>query len=106
MKLTPELLEWCYRGGAFPMADPFGRVKFYRSDPRAVLELEDLRVTKSLARVIRKGVYEVRVDEDFGAVIRACADRRETWINAEIIRPFTGRHRRCKGHSVEAYTDG
>ncbi|HKH78360.1 MAG TPA: leucyl/phenylalanyl-tRNA--protein transferase [Rubrobacteraceae bacterium] len=106
MKLTPELLEWCYRGGAFPMADPSGRVEFYRSDPRAILGLEDLRVTKSLARVIRKGVYDVRVDEDFGAVIRACADRRETWINAEIIGAFIELHRRGKAHSVEAYRDG
>jgi leucyl/phenylalanyl-tRNA---protein transferase len=106
MRLTPELLEWCYRDGAFLMADPFGRVEFYRSDPRAILELEDLRVTKSLARVIRKGVYEVRVDEDFGAVIRACADRRETWINAEIIGAFIELHHRGKAHSVEAYRDG
>jgi len=106
MRLTPELLEWCYRGGAFPMADRFGRVEFYRSDPRAILELGDLRVTKSLARVIRKGVYEVRVDEDFGSVIRACADRRETWINAEIIHAFAELHRRGKAHSVEAYRDG
>lgn len=105
MKLTPELLEWCYRGGAFPMADRFG-VEFYRSDPRAILELDDLRVTKSLARVIRKGVYEVRVDRDFEAVIRACADRRETWINAEIIHAFTELHRHGKAHSVEAYRDG
>jgi leucyl/phenylalanyl-tRNA---protein transferase len=106
MKLTPELLEWCYRGGAFPMADPFGRVEFYRSDPRAILELENLRVTKSLARVIRRGVYDVRVDEDFGAVIRACADRKETWINAEIIHAYTELHRRGNAHSVEAYKDG
>ena len=106
MRLTPELLEWCYRGGAFPMADRFGRIEFFRSNPRAILELEDLRVTKSLARMIRKGVYEVRVDEDFEAVIRACADRRETWINAEIIRAFTEMHRRGKAHSVEAYRDG
>ena len=56
MRLTPELLEWCYRGGAFPMADRFGRIEFFRSNPRAILELEDLRVTKSLARVIRKRV--------------------------------------------------
>src|ERR687897_2331110 len=106
MELTVELLEACYRAGAFPMADGYGRIEFYRSDPRSVLELEDLRVSKSLARVIRKGVYEVRVDEDFGAVIRACADRRETWINAEIIGAFTELHRRGKAHSVEAYRDG
>ena len=106
MKLTPEVLEWCYRAGAFPMADRFGRVEFYRSDPRAILEFENLRVRKSLARVIRKGVYDVRVNEDFEGVIRACADRRETWINAEIIRAFTELHRRGKAHSVEAYKDG
>lgn len=106
MKLTPEVLERCYRAGAFPMADRFGRVQLYRSDPRAVLEFEDLRVSKSLARVIRKGVYEVRVNEDFGGVIRACADRRETWISPSIIRVFCDLHRAGKAHSVEAYHDG
>ena len=106
MRLTPEVLEWCYSAGAFPMADRFGRVELYRCDPRAILEFENLRVTKSLARVIRKGTYEIRVDHDFGAVIRACADRKETWINAEIVRAFTGLHRRGKAHSVEAYRDG
>ncbi len=103
MKLTAEVLEWCYRAGAFPMADRFGRVALYRSDPRAILELEDLRVSKSLARVIRKGTYEVRVNEDFEGVIRACADRRETWISAGIIRAFTDLHHAGKVHSVEAY---
>ena len=85
MKLTPEILEDCYRAGAFPMADSHGRIEFYRSDPRSVLEFEDLHVSRSLARVIRKGTYDVRVDEDFESVIRAGADREETWINAEII---------------------
>ena len=103
MELTVELLEACYRAGAFPMADGYGRIEFYRSDPRSVLELEDLRVSKSLARVIRKGVYEVRVDEDFEGVVRACADREETWIDARIIRGFVRLHEAGKAHSVEAY---
>ena len=106
MKLTPEILEACYRAGAFPMADSHGRIEFYRSDPRSVLELEDLHVSRSLARVIRKGNYEVRVDEDFEGVTRACADREETWINAEIIDAYVRLHRRGKAHSVEAYSDG
>jgi leucyl/phenylalanyl-tRNA---protein transferase len=103
MELTVELLEACYRAGAFPMADGYGRIEFYRSDPRSVLEFEDLRVSKSLARVIRKGVYEVRVDEDFEGVVRACADREETWIDARIIRGFVRLHEAGKAHSVEAY---
>ncbi len=108
MSLTPDLLELCYRNGAFPMADAFGGgVEMYRADPRAVLELDEMHVSKSLARTLRGGRYEVRVDQDFEAVIRACAERRperrETWINAEIIDAFLGLHERGLAHSVEAY---
>ena len=106
MKLTPEILEDCYRAGAFPMADSYGRIEFYRSDPRSVLEFEDLHVSHSLRRVIRKGTYEVRVDEDFEGVVRACADREETWINAEIVDAYVRLHRVGKAHSVEAYKQG
>jgi leucyl/phenylalanyl-tRNA---protein transferase len=104
MWLTPEVLEACYRAGAFPMDDGHGRMGFYHSDPRSILELDDLRVSKSLARVVRKGTYEVRVDYDFEAVIRGCAERRDTWIGAEIIRSFVRFHELGKAHSVEAYT--
>src|SRR4028119_268790 len=100
MMLTVEILVACYRAGAFPMADGYGRIEFYRSDPRSVLEFEDLRVSKSLRRVIRKGVYEVRVDEDFEGVVRACADREETWINAEIVRAYVRLHEAGKAHSA------
>jgi leucyl/phenylalanyl-tRNA--protein transferase len=85
------------------MADRYGRIQFYRSDPRAVLELDSLHVSKSLARVVRKGVYEVRVDQDFERVIRSCSRRQETWISEEIIRGFVALHEEGKAHSVEAY---
>lgn len=88
------------------MADAYGRIEFYRSDPRSVLEFEDLHVSRSLGRVIRKQAYEVRVDEDFDGVIRACSDREETWINAGIIDAYVRLHRVGKAHSVEAYSDG
>lgn len=104
--LTPEVLEACYRAGAFPMADEDGSIEFYRSDPRSILELDSLHVSKSLRRVIRKGTYEIRVNHDFEAVIRACADREETWIDEEIIAAFTAFHHAGKAHSVEAYRDG
>jgi leucyl/phenylalanyl-tRNA--protein transferase len=106
VKLTPEILEACYRAGAFPMDDGYGRIAFYRSDPRSILELDSLHVSKSLARVIRKGIYEVHVDRNFEAVIRACADREDTWINTEIIRAFVRFHEAGKAHSVEAYREG
>ncbi len=106
MELTPEILEACYRAGAFPMDDGYGRIGFYRSDPRSILEINSLHVSRSLARVIRKGTYEVHVNRDFEAVIRACADRKDTWIDAEIIRAFVRFHEAGKAHSVEAYRDG
>ncbi|HEX5913029.1 MAG TPA: leucyl/phenylalanyl-tRNA--protein transferase [Rubrobacter sp.] len=106
MELTMEVLEACYRAGAFPMADAYGRIEFYRSDPRSVLEFEDLHVPRSLWRVIRKRTFDVRVDEDFDGVIRACADREETWINPEIIDAYIRLHHAGKAHSVEAYADG
>lgn len=105
MRLSPEILEACYRAGAFPMADRYGRVEFYRSDPRSVLELDSLHVSKSLGRAVRKGVYEVWIDRNFEGVIRACARRPETWISEEIIRGFKMLHERGKAHSVEAYRD-
>ena len=105
MRLSPEILEACYRSGAFPMADRYGRVEFYRSDPRSVLELDSLHVSKSLGRAVRKGVYEVWIDRNFEGVIRACARRPETWISEEIIRGFKMLHERGKAHSVEAYRD-
>lgn len=105
MRLEPEILEVCYRAGAFPMADGYGRIEFYRSDPRSVLEFGSLRVSKSLRRVIRQGKYEVRIDRDFEGVIRACSRRPETWINEEIIRGFVALHERGKARSVEAYRD-
>jgi leucyl/phenylalanyl-tRNA--protein transferase len=104
MRLTPEVLEACYRAGVFPMDDGYGRIGFYRSDPRSILELDALHVSKSLARVVRKGTFEVRVDHNFEAVIRGCAERRDTWIGAEIIRSFVRFHELGKAHSVEAYT--
>ena len=87
------------------MADDYGRIEFYRSDPRSVLEFDSLRVSKSLRRVIRQGKYEISLDRDFEGVIRACSRRPETWINEEIIRGFVGLHERGKAHSVEAYRD-
>jgi leucyl/phenylalanyl-tRNA---protein transferase len=105
VRLSSEILEACYRAGAFPMADQWGRIEFYRSDPRSVLELDALHVSKSLARVVRQGVYDVRVDCDFEGVIRACARRPETWINEEIIRGFVSLYEEGKAHSVEAYKD-
>ncbi|CAN5626436.1 leucyl/phenylalanyl-tRNA--protein transferase [soil metagenome] len=87
------------------MANEQGNVELYRSEPRAVLELDSLHVSKSLARVIRQGKYDIFLNRNFEAVIRACADRKETWINEEIRRAFVQLHEEGKAHSIEAVKD-
>jgi leucyl/phenylalanyl-tRNA--protein transferase len=104
--LDPALLVRAYAAGIFPMADAGGRINWYAPDPRAIIEHANLRRSRSLRATIRKGRYEVRVNTAFEAVMRACADRPETWINAEFIRAYTALHRAGFAHSVEAWQAG
>jgi len=87
--LDPRLLISAYAQGIFPMADEFGRISWYAPDPRAILEHQHLHVSRSLRATIRKGIYEIRMDTAFEAVMRCCADREETWINGEFIKAYT-----------------
>ena len=102
--LTPEVLLSAYVQGIFPM-DVEGEIEWFSPDPRAILPLDGLRITRSLRQSCRK--FDVRVDTAFEAVIRACANRPEgTWINEEIIEAYTGLHRLGWAHSVESWRDG
>ena len=104
--LDPILVINAYAQGIFPMADHRGRIRWYAPDPRAVLEHHNLHVSRSLRAAIRKGIYEVRMDTAFEAVIRCCADRAETWINEAFISTYTHLHYAGLAHSVEAWEDG
>lgn len=111
MILTPTLLINAYAQGVFPMADPRdGNIYWFDPDPRAVIPLDAFHVPRSLARRIRRGGFEVRIDGDFQAVITACAKpapgRDSTWINAEIIDVYCQLHDAGFAHSVETWIDG
>ena len=108
LTLTPDGVELAYRHGIFPMADErSGRVLWFRPDPRTVIPLDGFHVSRSLARTIRSGVFEVRVDTDFEGVMRGCADRREgTWISERFVEVYGALHRAGTAHSVEAWRDG
>jgi leucyl/phenylalanyl-tRNA---protein transferase len=102
--LEPGTLLAAYRGGLFPMPIPDSRSMLWWSPARrGVLPLERLRVSRSLRQSCAK--YDIRVDADFGAVIRACADpgRDGGWITPEIIEAYSRLHRDGWAHSVEAY---
>jgi leucyl/phenylalanyl-tRNA---protein transferase len=104
--LEPGTLLAAYRGGIFPM--PLHRtapMAWWSPDPRAVLPLDGLRVSRSLRRSRRR--YEVRVDTAFHEVVAACADpgRPDGWITPEIHEAYSRLHRLGWAHSVEAWDD-
>ena len=88
------------------MADQQGKIRWYAPDPRAILEHDNLHVSRSLRATIRKGIYEIRMDSAFEKVMRYCANREETWINEEFIKTYTYLHRLGLAHSVEAWHNG
>ena len=107
MELTPEVLLSGYMQGIFPMAHDDGRIHWYSPNPRAILPLDGLHVSQSLRRVIHRGLFDVRFDTAFEAVIAACAapapGRELTWISTEIQRAYIELHRLGFAHSVEAW---
>jgi len=110
-RLTPDLLLRAYAMGYFPMGDPeTGAIGWYNPDPRGHLPLEGFRVSASLRKTVRRGVFEVRVDGAFEEVMRACAQPRptqpNTWINDAIVGAYAELHRVGFAHSVEAWRDG
>jgi len=108
LALTPEGVELAYRHGIFPMADErSGEVLWFRPDPRAVIPLDGFHVSRSLARTLKRGRFEIRVDTDFEGVMRGCADRPEgSWIDDRFIAVYGALHRGGKAHSVEAWREG
>jgi leucyl/phenylalanyl-tRNA--protein transferase len=104
--IDPHLLLQGYRLGVFPMAMEDSSIEWFSPNPRAILPLEDFHVPHALRRVVRKKVFETKIDSAFAKVIGACAKRENTWINGEIIESYTRLHELGHAHSVEAWKDG
>ena len=104
--LDPILVINAYAQGIFPMADHSGKIRWYAPDPRAILEHENLYVSRSLRSTLRKQVYQVTLDTNFELVMRRCGEREDTWINESFISTYTQLHYFGLAHSVEAWQDG
>ena len=104
--IASELLLQGYRLGVFPMAMEDDSIEWFSPDPRAILPLEDFHVPHALRRVLRKNVFETRIDKAFFEVIDSCAKRKDTWINQEIMESYTRLHELGHAHSVEAWKQG
>ncbi|MCA8884574.1 MAG: leucyl/phenylalanyl-tRNA--protein transferase [Rhodobacteraceae bacterium] len=107
-ELTPEVLMKAYGLGVFPMAESRDDPAIFWVDPRrrGVLPLDAFHMSRSLARHIRRGGYDIAVDQDFAGVMEGCASRPETWINATILDLYGQLHRLGRAHSLEVRCDG
>lgn len=108
--LSAERLVAAYRHGCFPWFAEGQPILWWSPDPRTVLFPDEVHVSRSLAKVIRQGRYQVSFDQDFAAVITACAGPRSyadgTWITDAMQAAYLKLHQQGFAHSVEVREDG
>ncbi|MCX7628248.1 MAG: leucyl/phenylalanyl-tRNA--protein transferase [Methylophilaceae bacterium] len=109
--LSRARLLAAYRAGIFPWYSPGQPVFWWSPDPRMVLFPQELRISRSLAKRLRKPDYEVRFDTAFRAVIEACAEtprpgQEGTWIVPEMVEAYCELHQAGYAHSVETWMGG
>ena len=108
--LSAERLIEAYRQGIFPWYSDDQPLLWWSPDPRMVLYPQELKISRSLGKRLRRRDYTVRVDSAFARVMRACAAPRDgqagTWITDDMVAAYGELHRRGIAHSVETWIDG
>lgn len=109
--LAPERLLSAYASGIFPWYSPGEPILWWSPDPRMVLFPDEIRISRSLGKTLRRGAYEVRLDTAFDAVVAACAAKPRpgqngTWIAPEMRAAYGELHRLGYAHSVETWMEG
>lgn len=104
-EITPEILLRAYGIGIFPMAEGRDDPDIQWIDPRrrGIMPLDGFHLSRSLARRIRQGAFQVTADRDFTGVVEACADRKETWISHRIQALYEVLHALGQAHSIEVW---
>ena len=114
-ELQGSRLVDAYQRGIFPWYSDGQPVLWWSPDPRMVLIPDEFKVSdslrKTLRRVLREASWEIRVDDDFAGVMRACAQtpregQRGTWITADIVEAYSSLHREGRAHSIETWFEG
>jgi len=106
MAIDPDLLLNAYSIGVFPMSDGRDAPDVYWVEPRrrAIIPLDRFHLSKSLRKTLRSDRFHVTRDRAFPDVVRACAEREDTWINGEIEASYHALHRRGDAHSIEIWS--
>ena len=111
---APRLLD-AYRHGIFPWFNAGEPILWWSPDPRMVLFPDEIRVTRSLAKRMRNGGFEIRVDSAFRQVMQSCAAPRRhevlgegsgTWISPEMVAAYIRLQQQGFAHSVEVWRNG
>lgn len=104
-EITPDILLRAYAMGIFPMADGRDDPQIRWIDPRrrGVMPLDGFHLSRSLARHIRLRGFQVSVDRAFSSVVKACAEREETWISHRIQTLYEALHAKGSAHSLEVW---
>ena len=105
--LDPDLLLRAYSIGVFPMSDSRDAGDLYWVEPRrrAILPLDSFHISRSLHKRLKSNVFQVTKDRAFARIVRLCAAREDTWINAEIEAGYVRLHEAGRAHSVEVWQD-
>jgi leucyl/phenylalanyl-tRNA--protein transferase len=103
--ITPQLLLSAYAAGVFPMADSSTSPELHWVDPRrrGIFDLDNFHISRSLSREIARSTFTIRTNSDFAGTVASCADRPETWINAEIFALYQDLHKAGYAHSLEVW---
>ncbi|HCS89477.1 MAG: leucyl/phenylalanyl-tRNA--protein transferase [Thiohalocapsa sp. PB-PSB1] len=108
--LSVKRLIHAYRHGIFPWYGENDPILWWSPDPRTILVPDEIRISRSLRKFLRKSPFEVTMDRDFRSVIHACAMPREpgggTWLMPEMISAYRKLHALGIAHSVEVWKDG
>lgn len=109
--LSPTRILDAYRQGIFPWGTYEGHPLWYCPDPRMVLFPDEIRITRSLLKTLRRRDYEVRLDTDFSGVISHCSSTPRpgqdgTWISPDMQAAYEYLHELGWAHSVETWVDG
>lgn len=93
-----------YLNGYFPMADSeSNQIHWHFPNPRAVFDIYNISIPRSVRKLYKSGKYKFTVDNDFSAVIKNCSNRAITWINEDIIEVYCELHKLGFAHSIEVY---
>ncbi|MCW5944072.1 MAG: leucyl/phenylalanyl-tRNA--protein transferase [Fimbriimonadaceae bacterium] len=102
-ELTTRFLHWAYRQGCFPMTVESGEIRWFLPTVRALFPIAGIRVSRSLAKTLRRREFDVRFDTRFEAVMRGCLRPGDNWISEPLIQLYVEAYHEGWAHCAEVW---